>query len=155
MTDPSTEHGPEKAPYDDLNIRSIALIGGVGAVLVFVAAMAVQVVFFRYEQAEHRRKVLDVPTTKANAALDAQRARLVDAGDGANVEAGERSIPIDDAMQLVLAEYQAEADSGAEPGDNTSSDDTDAPADTPSAGDQEDGNQEEDQTAANAATEQE
>lgn len=106
MSSTSPDHTPSKAAYDDLSIRSIALVGGVGSVLVFVAVIAVQVVFFRYEQAEYQRKVLDVPTVKVNAIVDAQRQKLNEAGVGANAERRERSIPIDEAMTMILAEYR-------------------------------------------------
>ncbi|MGC1272480.1 MAG: hypothetical protein WBC44_02145 [Planctomycetaceae bacterium] len=112
MASTSSDHTPSNAAYDDLSIRSIALVGGVGSVLVFVAVIAVQVVFFRYEQAEYKRKVLDVPAVKINAVLDAQRQKLNEAGAGANAERRERSIPIDEAMTIVLAEYREQRSNG-------------------------------------------
>jgi hypothetical protein len=114
MANTPHDHGPHKAAYDDLSVRSIALVGAVGSVLVFVAVIAVQVVYFRYEQAEFGRKVLDVPTTKVNAVLDAQRHKLSVAGEGANPERRERSIPVEQAMRLIVAEYREKQSAAGE-----------------------------------------
>ena len=102
----AAEHDPPAA-YDDLNVRSIALIGGVGAVLVFVAIVAVQVIFFRYNEQQYQDKVLAVPARQADETLLAQRQRLMTAGPGADAEKGEKSIPIERAMTAVVAEYRA------------------------------------------------
>lgn len=100
----TSDHANHKAAYDDLNIRSIVLVGGVGSILVFVAVVAVQVIYFRYEDSEYARKVLDAPDVAAETILASQTERLGVPGDGANV--GEKSIPISVAMKAVVAEYQ-------------------------------------------------
>jgi hypothetical protein len=98
------EHG--KAAYDDINVRSVTVVSVVGAVLVFVSVVAVQVIYFRYNRAEQLRKVENVPVTLANEELARQRERILQAGEGADPERGERSIPIAEAMQLVLEDYR-------------------------------------------------
>lgn len=100
----SSEHDNHKAAYDDINVRTIALVGGVGSVLVFVAVVAVQVIYYRYSEAEYVSKVENAPTTAVNEVLAAQRSRISTAGAGA--EQGEQSVPIEQAMQTVLAEYR-------------------------------------------------
>ena len=113
----ATEHANHKAAWDDVNVRSIALVGGVGAVLVVVSVIAVQVVYFRYQDLEDLRKVQSVPFASAEAELARQRERISVAGEGAITENGEKSIPIAEAMQMVVAEYQSrqgeETDSAA------------------------------------------
>jgi hypothetical protein len=99
------DHG--KAAWDDIDVRSIALVVGVGSVLVFVAIVAVQVIYYRYSANEYVQKVERVPTTEVNEVLAEQRERLATAGEGADFEKGEKSIPIDKAMTAVLADYQA------------------------------------------------
>ena len=101
----AADHDPPAA-YDDLNVRSIALVGGVGAVLVFVAIVAVQVIFFRYNEQEYQDKVLAVPARQAEKTLADQRTRLTTAGPGADEEKGEKRVPIEQAMAAVLTEYR-------------------------------------------------
>lgn len=118
-------HDPPAA-YDDLNVRSIALVGGVGAVLVFVAIVAVQVLYFRFNETQFEEKVLAVPTQKANATLASQQERLATAGDGADPTKNEKSIPIAVAMAEVVKAYQTRQAAGAE-----SSSPEPPPAETP------------------------
>ena len=113
----SVEHDPAAA-YDDLNVRSIALVGGVGAVLVFVAIVAVQVMYFRYHESEYQNKVLAVPTLQANQTLAGQRERLDQAGEGA--AEGEKSIPIGEAMASIVAEYRQRQKSDRDAGEGDS-----------------------------------
>lgn len=111
----TADNASHKAAYDDLNIRSILLVGGVGSILVFVAIIAVQVIYFRYEDREYARKVLSAPEAAAETIIGGQLKRLDVAGDGA--EAGEKSIPIQEAMRTVVAEYQGrqtESDAASE-----------------------------------------
>ena len=100
------DHGGTKAAYDDINIRSLALVGGVGALLAFVAIIAVQVVYLRYDRQERQRKIISVPFLSAEAAIAAQQERLTTPGPGAFPENGEKSITIDQAMAEVVASYQ-------------------------------------------------
>jgi hypothetical protein len=96
------DHG--KFAWDDIDVRSIALVVGVGAVLIFVAIVAVQVIYYRYSQNEYVQKVEQVPTTEVNNVLAEQRERLATGGEGA--EQGEQRVPIEDAIKAVLADYQ-------------------------------------------------
>ena len=99
------EHGGHDAAYDDVNIRSIALVGGVGAVLVFVAVVAVQVIYFRYQDAEFDRKVVAVPIAAANRTIAEQREQIGTVGRKGYLERGETTVPIEEAMRAVVAEY--------------------------------------------------
>ncbi len=93
------------AAYDDLNIGTITVVGIVAAILVFVAIVSVQVIYYRFEKAQFTQKVLDTSLASSDA-LSRQHARLAVAGVGAEADKGEKSVPIDDAMRGVLAEYQ-------------------------------------------------
>ena len=89
------------ANYDDVNVKSIVLIGVVGAILVYVSIVAVQVIYFRYDQNEVETKVIDAPTTASNQLLQSQRALLASQGGV------EQRTPIAEAMSSVLSDYQA------------------------------------------------
>jgi hypothetical protein len=107
MATEHADHGHAAlATYDDVNIRSIALVGGVGSVLVFVAVVAVQVIYFRYQDAEFDRKVISVPIAAANEVITSQRGQLDTVGASAGPDLGTTSVAIDDAMSQVLAEYR-------------------------------------------------
>lgn len=124
----SVDHDPPAA-YDDLNVRSIALVGGVGAVLVFVAIVAVQVMYFRYNEAEYQDKVLAVPNRQATETIATQFARLEKPGEGASE--GEKSVPIEDAMASVVAEYRERRQAEESPEDDQANTPTDADAEQP------------------------
>jgi hypothetical protein len=124
--DPHAVHADDdhdKSPWDDIDVRSIALVVGVGAVLIFVAIVAVQVIYYRYSANEFVQKVELVPTTEVNQVLAEQRERLATKGEGADAEKGEKRIPISDAMQAVLADYQQrqKADGNQQDGDDSAS----------------------------------
>lgn len=111
----TVEHDPSAA-YDDVNVRSITVIGVVGAVLVFTSIAAVQVIYFKYRQSEYELKVLAVPTVAENEVLAGQLQRLTVAGQGADPEKGEKSIPIKEAMTQVLADYKKRSDDAGQKG---------------------------------------
>ena len=92
------------ATYDDINVGTVALIGIVGSLLVFVAIAVVQVIYFRFQRAEEDRKVIEVPTRAANAVVEKQRERLTVTGPG--VEQGEQATPIAAAMTQTVAFYR-------------------------------------------------
>lgn len=124
------DHG--KAAWDDIDVRSIALVVGVGSVLLFVAIVAVQVIYYRYSANEYVQKVENVPTTEVNEILEEQRDRLVTSGEGADAEKGEKRIPIEDAMKAVLADYQQRQKTDQNQQDGNESADT---AESTAAGD--------------------
>lgn len=105
-------HG--RAAWDDIDVRSISLVVGVGSILIFVAIVAVQVIYYRYSANEFVQKVENVPTTSINEVLAEQRNVLSTAGPGADAEKGERRIPIDEAMEAVLTEYRQRQEAGEE-----------------------------------------
>lgn len=101
----SSEH--ETASYDDVSTRSLLLVGVLGVILVVVTVIAVQAVYYRYEQAEFERKVIQNDNHEVEEIIAAQKDRLTTGGEGAHPELGEKSIPISQAMELVIQNYQS------------------------------------------------
>ena len=109
----SSEHTTPS--YDDVNTKSLALIGLFAVILVFVVIAATQVVYFRYEEAEFQEKVLNSENKGVQEMIAAQKARLLTAGTGADPETGMvadpekklKSIPISEAKELVITNYQS------------------------------------------------
>ena len=109
----SSEHTTPS--YDDVNTKSLALIGLFAVILVFVVIAATQVVYFRYEEAEFQEKVLHSENKGVQEMVAAQKAQLRTAGLGADPESGMvaepeadlKSIPITEAMELVITSYQS------------------------------------------------
>ena len=92
---------------DDINTPLVAVFGVISAVAVFAIIVAIQVLYFNYEQLETQRKVVDVPAAEANNLIAEQEARLNQMGwlDRAN---GRIAIPIDRAMKSVTEELRNE-----------------------------------------------
>lgn len=91
------------APQDDLNTSAVALVGFLGAVLVFIVIVALMVVFYRVEtQQQYAKEILPAYSRSAQLAAD-QQGRLA---DYAWVDAEKRiaRIPIERAMELVVEE---------------------------------------------------
>lgn len=99
----SSEHKP--ASYDDVSTRSLLLVGVIGVILVFVSVLAVQAIYYQYERAEFERKVVHKVDKDLEKVIAAQKARLTTAGQGAHPDLGEKSIPISQAMEMVIQNY--------------------------------------------------
>lgn len=129
MSSPNNpEH--ENASYDDVNTRSLFLVGLLSVILVFAAIVAVQTVYFRYEESEFQRKFINSGPSEADKVVAAQKERLTvaaplpastpepeaegeaepegEAKPAGAAEPPEMSIPIAQAMAEVLTRYQTE-----------------------------------------------
>ena len=93
--------------YDDPDVPLSAVIGLIGAILVFVIIVALQAVFYNMEAAEYERKVTSQRDEEL-ARLEAEQReslatyRWIDQGGGVV------GIPIERAMELVATESRAE-----------------------------------------------
>lgn len=95
--------------YDTINTPKIALIGFISAILTFVAIMFAQVMFFSFSDAESKRKQSATVSTEAEQALTRQQNQLT-GYRWVDPQQGVVSIPIDEAMRLVVAEKATDAD---------------------------------------------
>ena len=89
--------------YEDPNVPMSVLIGIVGAVLLFVIIVVLQVVFYRMEATELETKVYSQPS-EARAKLDAEQLEQLNSYGWVNQAESTTHIPIDRAMELVVAE---------------------------------------------------
>ncbi len=95
-------------PRDDVYTPTIAVAGFLGAIVLFAIIVLLQAVFYRVgDRLEAERQASDVPVALEEMRA-AQRAEL----EGYEVDAKTRSvrIPIDRAMELVVAQYSANGD---------------------------------------------
>jgi hypothetical protein len=103
------------AQKDGINNAGVALVGGIGTLLLVVIVIGLQVVFYSMTDAEIARKESPVTSPELAAELTRQRERLtgyrvVDATKGIV------TIPIDRAMDLVVRENRsADAKAGEVP----------------------------------------
>jgi len=93
------------ARYDDMNTQNLTVIGICGAVGTFVLIIALQVMYHHYESQEIARKVLSVPQTASESALNEQRSKLASMG-WIDRDQQVVAVPIEDAMSQVLAREQ-------------------------------------------------
>lgn len=93
------------ARYDDMNTQNLTVIGICGAVGTFVVIIALQVMYHHYESQEIARKVLSVPQTASESALNEQRSKLASMG-WVDRDQQVVAVPIEDAMSQVLAREQ-------------------------------------------------
>jgi hypothetical protein len=101
-----------KAKYDDLNTPLIAIIGFVSAIFTFVAIIGFQAGYYYVESAVNIAKTRAVGPTKNETILAEQRGKLSSYG-WADRDAQAVSIPIEQAMSLVVKEQAAMAGSNA------------------------------------------
>jgi len=86
--------------YDDPNVAASAVVGVIGAIVLFVVIVLLQTWFYKAEEDERYRKVYSQPYEELQKADNEQLERLgsygwISEGDGVV------HIPIDRAMQLV------------------------------------------------------
>ena len=91
--------------YDDPNVAASAVVGVIGAILLFVIIVLLQTWFYSAEEDERYRKVYSQPYQELQKIDNEQLERLgsfgwVSEGDGV------AHIPIDQAMRLVADESQ-------------------------------------------------
>ena len=95
--------------YNDMNTPMIALAGVVGAIIVFAAIVGLQVLYYTTVEQQTIDKVVDVPDAASDSALAAQEIKLAQYG-WIGPDHKKAAIPIDRAMELVVAELQESAD---------------------------------------------
>lgn len=94
---PPHRHGP---PPGDLNVTWTVVVGFVGAILIFVFIVGVQILFQRTQRAEYEQKVVsEVPATLAE--LRIQQLERIETYRLVNQKEGKAAIPIEQAMQLI------------------------------------------------------
>jgi len=93
--------------YDDPNVPLSAVVGIVGAILLFVIVVVLQAMFYHMEDAEHFRKVAS-SKYEALERLDAEQLEVLNSYRWVNQNDGIVRIPIDRAMEIVAAESSAE-----------------------------------------------
>ena len=91
--------------YDDPNVAASAVVGIIGAIVLFVIIVLLQTWFYRAEADERFRKIYSQPYQELQKLDNEQRERLtsygwVSEGDGV------AHIPIERAMELIADEAQ-------------------------------------------------
>ncbi len=89
--------------YDDPDVPASALVGVVGAILLFVVIVALQALFFRMQESERSRKVYEQPY-EALQTLDADQLGTLTSYGWVDQQRGVTRIPIERAMALLVAE---------------------------------------------------
>ena len=107
-----------KAAYNDLNLRAIAMIGFLGAVVLFIAITGARVLYYKWQAAEYQLKQIDVPLESVEADWQSQRERIERYGWNPDTDAA--AVPIDRAMAETVEELRKERpnpDGAADPGE--------------------------------------
>ena len=92
--------------YDTIDTPKIAVVGFVSAIVTFVVIVAAQALFFAADNAEEMRKNVLTADLEVEQAVAKQESRLA-SYRWVDAQAGVVAIPIDEAMQRVVAEHQA------------------------------------------------
>jgi hypothetical protein len=88
---------PHEAPsYDDVNTPVIVLVGAISALVTLLTIMAVQGVCYHWQNSYVKQRSTKAVSMPANQQIEKQKAVLA-GGDGI--------VPIDEAMQKVVAKY--------------------------------------------------
>jgi hypothetical protein len=98
------------APRDDVNTPVIALVGFISALLFFAIIILLEVMFYRIESQQHYEKDINQPPQELTALVQREQARLAEYR-WVDEKKGVVAVPIDRAMELVLADLS----SGAKP----------------------------------------
>ena len=99
------ERGQNMATGNDVNTPVIALVGFISALLFFAIIVLLEVVFYRAEAATSYEKDFSQPPAGIGHAVHNQQARLAEYR-WVDEKKGVVAIPIDRAMELVVAEYE-------------------------------------------------
>ena len=91
--------------YDDPNVAASAVVGFISAILLFVIIVVLQAFFYRAEQGELEKKVYSQPY-QALQQLDADQLELLNSYGWVSQADGVAHIPIERAMDLVVAESE-------------------------------------------------
>ena len=93
--------------YDDPDVPASAIVGILGAVLLFVIIVGLQALFYSMEREELARKVLEDPYEPLRQ-LDAGQLERLNSYGWVDQQAGTAHIPIERAMELVVEEAQSD-----------------------------------------------
>ena len=100
------------AQYDDLNVSRIFTVGVISVVVTAVTALAVQVFYFSISQWHLEAKSAMGSYQRQNEVLNQQAERI--SVYGVDEETGKITIPIDKAMELVVAESKEDESKDAD-----------------------------------------
>ena len=89
--------------YDDPNVTTSAIVGIVGAVVLFVTIVLLQALFFRMQEGELDRKVYSQQFEELRS-IDAAQVEILNSYGWVDQANGVARIPIDRAMDLVAQE---------------------------------------------------
>jgi hypothetical protein len=92
--------------YDDPNVPASAMVGIVGAILLFVIIVALQALFYSMEERELADKVYSQKYEELQR-LDADQLEQLNSYGWISEPDGVTRIPIERAMELVVAESSA------------------------------------------------
>lgn len=96
--------------YEDVRTSTLALVGLLGAILTFAVVVLVMVVYYRVSaQERYQKQISQAPAELSNLVAN-QQAKLTEYR-WVDQQKGVVTIPIDRAMQLVVAELSSEAGS--------------------------------------------
>ena len=96
------------AAYDDLNVKRIFIVGIASIVVTAVTALAVQVLYY-YLAEVNARTSASSSYTRQNNALARQTRRSPRAG--VDAETGNLTIPIDQAMNVIISQSDEKSSS--------------------------------------------
>ena len=91
--------------YDDPNVAASAVVGIISAILLFVIIVVLQAFFYSAEQRELEKKVYSQPY-QALQQLDAKQLELLTSYGWVSEAEGLVRVPIERAMELVVADGQ-------------------------------------------------
>ena len=91
--------------YDDPNVAASAVVGIISAILLFVIIVVLQAFFYGAEQRELEKKVYSQPY-QALQQLDAKQLELLASYGWVSEAEGLVRVPIERAMELVVADGQ-------------------------------------------------
>jgi hypothetical protein len=93
--------------YDDPDVPASAIVGIISAILLFAIIVALQALFYSFEEQELQRKVYSQPY-EALQQLDADQMEQLNSYGWISEPDGVAHIPIDRAMELTVQELAAE-----------------------------------------------
>ena len=101
------------AAYDDLNVKRIFIVGIASVVVTAVTALAVQVLYYYLDDMQKARTSENSSYTRQNNALNSQIAEITEP-QGVDAETGNLTIPIENAMSIIISESEAREKSGSD-----------------------------------------
>jgi hypothetical protein len=94
--------------YNDMHTPLIAFVGVVSTVVLFATIVSLQVLYYTLAEQDYRRKVVEAPTIESDSIIAEQQIQLTQYG-WLDREQNKVAIPIDRAMERVVADLQASA----------------------------------------------